>query len=57
MANSLLQLVYKTEGLSLHANGSFIKFKPNRTLKENKSFINKLLDQKIYFQTNFIAVS
>ena len=35
-------VVYKTEGLSLHANGSFIKFKPNRTLKENKSFIQKI---------------
>ena len=50
-------VVYKTEGLSLHANGGFIKFKPNKTLKENKSFISKLLDQKIHFQTNFIAAS
>lgn len=50
-------VVYKTEGLSLHANGSFIKFKPNKTFKENKNFINKLLDQKIDFQTNFFAVT
>lgn len=50
-------VVYKTEGLSVHANGSFIKFRPNKTFKENKSFINKLLDQKINFQTNFIAIT
>lgn len=50
-------VVYKSEGLSLHANGSFIKFKSNITFKENKSFISKLLDQKIHFQTNFIAVT
>jgi hypothetical protein len=50
-------VVYKTEGLSLHANGSFIKFKSNKTFKENKSFISKLLDQKILFQTNIFAVT
>ena len=50
-------VVYKTEGLSLHANGSFIKFKSNKTFKENKSFISKLLDQKIIFQTNIFAVT
>lgn len=50
-------VVYKTEGLSLHANGSFIKFKSNKTFKENKGFISKLLDQKIHFQTNFITVT
>lgn len=44
-------VVYKSEGLSIHANGNFIKFKQNKTYKENKSFINKLLNQKVIHQT------
>ena len=50
-------VIYKTEGLSIHANGSFIKFKSNKTYKENKGFINKLLDQKLYAQNNFNSIS
>ena len=47
---------YKTEGFSIHAQGNFVRFKSNKLLKENKSFIDKIINYKIennkqyYFQ-------
>jgi hypothetical protein len=38
---------YKTEGFSIHAQGNFVRFKNNKLLKENKSFIQKIVDFKI----------
>lgn len=38
---------YKTEGFSIHAQGNFVRFKNNKFLKENKSFIQKMVDFKI----------
>lgn len=38
---------YKTEGFSIHAQGNFVRFKTNNLLKENKKFIDKLIDLKI----------
>ena len=44
------QLVwYKTNGVSVHAQGRFIHFKNNRTLKENKKFFDKLLNEKVKY--------
>lgn len=40
-------VIYKTNGASIHAQGKYIRFKNNKTFKENKAFFNKLLDQKI----------
>ena len=37
---------YKTDGFSIHANGKFIKFKQNKLLKENSSFIKKMMNIK-----------
>ena len=34
-------------GISIHSNGKFIHFKNNKTLKQNKSFFDKLLNQKV----------
>ena len=38
---------YKTEGFSIHAQGNFVRFKSNKLLKENKKFIQKIVDFKI----------
>jgi len=39
--------IYKTSGFSIYAQGNFIRFYNNKLLKENKRFIDKLLDLKI----------
>ncbi|MFD1614050.1 hypothetical protein [Gelatiniphilus marinus] len=44
-----LVILYKTNGVSIHAQGKFIHFKNNKTFKENKSFFNKMLDEKIKY--------
>jgi hypothetical protein len=38
---------YKTEGFSIHAQGNFVRFKSNKLLKENKQFIDKIINCKI----------
>ena len=38
---------YKTEGFSIHAQGNFVRFKSNKLLKENKNFIDKIINCKI----------
>ena len=40
-------VMYKTNGASIHAQGKYIKFRENRTFKENKGFFSKMLDEKI----------
>ena len=40
-------VIYKTNGLSIHAQGKYIHFKNNITFKENKAFFNKLLNEKV----------
>ena len=37
---------YKTEGFSIHAQGNFVRFKSNKLLKENKNFIDKIINCK-----------
>ncbi|MGB5500570.1 MAG: hypothetical protein WBM77_16685 [Maribacter sp.] len=51
-------VIYRTNGISIHAHGQFIRFKNNRTFKENKSFFNKLLDYKMKYvaQYNFAHI-
>ena len=39
--------IYKTNGISFHAHGHFIHFKNNKLLKENKKFIDKIMNLKI----------
>lgn len=39
-------VIYKADGSSIHAQGKYIHFRNSRTLKENKPFFNKLLDEK-----------
>ncbi|MFT4670285.1 MAG: hypothetical protein ACI9HJ_001865 [Ulvibacter sp.] len=48
------QLVfYKTNGVSIHAQGSFIHFKNNITFKENTAFLKKLLNVKVQFDEQY----
>lgn len=46
-------VIYKTNGSSIHAQGRFIHFKNNKTFKENKSFFNKLLDEKVKYDMQY----
>ena len=46
-------VIYKTNGSSIHAQGRFIHFKNNKTFKENKSFFDKLMDEKIKFDEQY----
>mgnify|MGYP003635951816 FL=1 len=39
-------VIYKTNGLSIHAQGKFIRFTDNKTFKENKNFFKKMLELK-----------
>ncbi|TXD51237.1 MULTISPECIES: hypothetical protein [unclassified Polaribacter] len=45
--------IYKTSGYSIHAQGNFVRFKDNKLLKENKNFLDKLLDFKIENEKNY----
>ena len=40
-------VVYKTDGLSIHAQGKYIRFKDNKLFKENSKFLNKMLKLKV----------
>lgn len=46
-------VIYKTYGLSIHAQGKFIRFKNNRMLKENRGFFKKLMRLKVESQEKF----
>ncbi|MGE5943818.1 MAG: hypothetical protein ACM31G_05710 [Flavobacteriales bacterium] len=46
-------VIYKINGSSIHAQGRFIKFRNNKTFKENKSFFDKLLDKKIEHESQY----
>ncbi|WP_445732589.1 hypothetical protein [Mariniflexile sp.] len=51
-------VIYKTNGISIHAQGRFIHFKKNTTFKENKGFFEKIQNEKIKFdaQYNFSGI-
>ncbi|ULC58615.1 hypothetical protein MBM09_11865 [Flaviramulus sp. BrNp1-15] len=46
-------VLYKINGASIHAQGHFIRFKNNKTFKENKKFFDKLLDEKIKYDMQY----
>lgn len=46
-------VIYKTNGSSIHAQGRFIHFRKNITFKENKPFFDKLLDQKVKYESQY----
>lgn len=46
-------VIYKTNGSSIHAQGRFIHFRNNNTFKENKVFFDKLLDEKVKYESKY----
>ncbi len=40
-------VIYKTYGLSIHADGKFIRFRNNKTFKENRNFFKKMIRLKV----------
>ena len=42
-------VLYKTDGCSIHAQGKFVHFRNNKTFKENKLFLDRLLEKKAAF--------
>lgn len=50
-------VIYKTNGSSIHAQGRFIHFRNNTTFKENKAFFDKLLDEKVKYESKYSVFS
>lgn len=46
-------VIYKTNGLSIHAQGKYIRFRNNKTFKENKNFFKKMMQLKTENQEKF----
>jgi hypothetical protein len=46
-------VIYKTNGSSIHAQGRFMHFRNNITFKENKTFFNKLLNEKVKYESQY----
>ena len=44
---------YKTDGMSIHAQGKFIHFKKSKSFFENKKFLRSLLVEKILFDEHY----
>lgn len=42
-------VIYNAQWFSIHANGNFIQFLKNKNFKENKKFIDKLVQRKNAF--------
>lgn len=46
-------VIYKTNGSSIHAQGRFIHFRNNTTFKENKAFFDKLMTEKVQYESQY----
>ena len=46
-------VIYKTYGLSIHAQGKFIRFRNDKLYKENRSFFKKMIRLKVENQEKF----
>ena len=44
---------YHSDGFSIHANGSHVRFMNNKLLKENKMFLSKMMNLKAKSQEQF----
>jgi hypothetical protein len=42
-------VIFKVDGISIHAQGRFIHFRNNTSFQENKSFFDKVLEVKVKF--------
>lgn len=45
--------IYKTNGYSLHAQGKYVRFKTNKLYKENKKFLDRILQLKVENEENY----
>ncbi|MBW1294200.1 hypothetical protein [Aquimarina litoralis] len=45
--------LYKTNGISIHAQGKFVHFRNNRTHKENAKFFEKMISLKAEYDQQF----
>lgn len=45
--------IYKTNGYSLHAQGNYVRFKTNKLYKENKKFLDRILQLKVENEENY----
>jgi len=48
--------LYHTNGISIHGQGRFVHFRNNQTYRENKVFFEKLLNEKVKYDTEFHSV-
>ncbi len=46
-------VIYKTYGLSIHAEGKFIRFRNNKMFQENRSFFKKMIRLKVESQEKY----
>ena len=46
-------VIYKTNGSSIHAQGKFVHFRDSKTFRENKKFFDKLMSEKIKYDSEF----
>jgi len=46
-------VVYKTDDMSIHAQGKFIHFKKSKNFYENKGFLSTMLNEKIQFDEQY----
>ena len=46
-------VIYKTNGSNIHAQGRFIHFRNNITFKDNKAFFDKLLNEKVKYESQY----
>ena len=45
--------IYKTNGYSLHAQGNYVRFKTDKLYKENKKFLDRILQLKVENEENY----
>ena len=43
----------KTNGSSVHAQGRFVHFANSKTFRENKKFFDKLLNEKVNYDSQY----
>ena len=46
-------VLYKTDGMSIHAQGKFIHFKKSKNFYENKNFLRSLMEEKVQFDEQY----
>lgn len=46
-------VLYKSDGISIHAQGKFIHFKKSKSFYENKNFLRSLMEEKVQFDEQY----